>query len=180
MSIFGRTHTCGHCRRETDSRSKRCEHCHKLLVSTSESPSPHPVRTEAPTVVYPAPSAIASPSPSPVVSTATRRTVTRYRDAYTMASDLDAQGQLVKGLGVVVAGILVIVALIAGTNLEGTAGFGVFVAGSLLAALAWGVLHALGVHIAAQGQHLLAALDVAVHTSPFLSNEERLQAMASS
>lgn len=46
------------------------------------------------------------------------------------------------------------------------------------AAIVWASMFSHGVRIAADAQHLLASLDVAVHTSPFMSDHERAQAMS--
>lgn len=101
----------------------------------------------------------------------------RYRDAYAVAGEIVQQGQRMKVIAVIAAAILALLTMVAAMQAGGMA-TGVLVAGALLAAGAYGVIHSYGVRIAAQGQHLLASLDVAVHTSPFLDDRGKAQAMS--
>ena len=96
--------------------------------------------------------------------------VNRYRDAYRVAASLVWIGDAIKILGFVVAGLGVLVGV---TQLEGEMRLGSILL-SMLAGLmfwVWGGL------IAARGQVLQATLDNAVHSSPFLTNEQRALAM---
>jgi hypothetical protein len=109
------------------------------------------------------------------------RAIKRYRDAYAIALSIDAQGQALKTLAQVLAVIIALLALIAGAiaaKYELIAGLGAVIFGAIAAAVVYSIIHGYGIQVAAGGQQLLAALDVAVHTSPFLSSQQRAQAMA--
>jgi hypothetical protein len=77
-----------------------------------------------------------------------------------------------------VAAIICTITAVAFVSTDGNVALVALFAGLTTAALLWSVISSNGVRIAAQGQHLLAALDLAVHTSPFLSDQERAQAMS--
>lgn len=104
--------------------------------------------------------------------------VKRYSDAYAIASSIDAHGQAMKSLAVVLAVVVVAITLIGVTQANANLTMGGLMVGGFVAAVVWSMVHAHGVRIAAEGQRLLAALDVAVHTSPFLSNAQRAQVMS--
>ncbi|HEV7765035.1 MAG TPA: hypothetical protein VGQ76_08550 [Thermoanaerobaculia bacterium] len=101
----------------------------------------------------------------------------RYRDAYVVAGEMVEQGQRLKVMAVIVATLIAIGALVAAMN-AGRLAITVLVAGVFIAAGAYTVIHAHGVRIAAEGQLLLASLDVAVNTSPFLDESGRARAMS--
>jgi hypothetical protein len=50
--------------------------------------------------------------------------------------------------------------------------------GAVLGALVGGLFFLFGILISAQGQILLAQADSAIHTSPFLTEEEKAKAMS--
>lgn len=101
-----------------------------------------------------------------------RRTTNRYRDAYRVARSVVGIGSVIKGVGgfVGIAGIVVAWALAEQS-------------GALAASLAFlailfaVVIFVLGTLVAAQGQILKASLDGAVHSSPFLTDEQRAEVM---
>jgi uncharacterized membrane protein len=110
----------------------------------------------------------------------------RYRDAYTVANSVVEHGQAVKIIAVVVGIILALLvalsAVFAGAAAPNignrTVGFIAFlVFGFSLASFIAAVIYAQGVRIAAEGQHLLAAIDLAVNTSQFITNPERAHIM---
>jgi type III secretory pathway component EscT len=75
------------------------------------------------------------------------------------------------------------IGLAAQTNPSLGAGAGVFgflfvIIGIVVGVLSGTILFILGILISALGQNLLAMLDVAVHTSPFLTTEEKSQALS--
>jgi hypothetical protein len=76
----------------------------------------------------------------------------RYKDAYFFADSAINAGKLVKTLGVIAAVICIVVV-----------GLSIYVLGML---------------IAAQGQVLMAMLDTALNTSPYLDAESRAEAMS--
>ncbi|MEK6304553.1 MAG: hypothetical protein AABO41_28025 [Acidobacteriota bacterium] len=92
--------------------------------------------------------------------------MTRYRDAYLVARATATIGKVIKGIGILV------VALGLGSAGQYLGGIG------LLVALVGGLLYCAGVLVGAQGQVLLASLDTAVNSSPFLTNEDRARAMS--
>jgi len=97
----------------------------------------------------------------------------RYKDAYLTAGAISGIGGVIKALGIVFGLILILIGLIAGSEL----GI-VMVLGSLISGVLGGtILYVIGVLVSAQGQILKAALDTAVHTSPFLNDDQRLATM---
>lgn len=88
----------------------------------------------------------------------------RYRDAYLVARATGTIGKVIKGIGILVAALGVYVV---GQSASRASGMIV-----LLPAFVGALLYCVGVLIAAQGQILLATLDTAVNSSPFLTNEE--------
>jgi hypothetical protein len=158
---------CPHCGRRIDARATRCSHClEKMPVGTAGNAITNNADTAG----------IHSKGSSGALLS--NRALKRYRDAYSVASNIDAYGQAIKTLASIIAVITIVITLIASTQAEGKTAGGLFFAGAITAAVLWTTIHAHGVRIAAEGQHLLAALDVAVHTSPFLSDVERAQAMS--
>jgi hypothetical protein len=79
-------------------------------------------------------------------------------------------GNTIKIVGAVLAGIIVLGSLSAGSEV-------LTVAGIVLAAIVGGLFWVFGVIVAAQGQVLQATLDNAVASSHFLTDTERADAM---
>lgn len=94
-----------------------------------------------------------------------------YRDAYLVAKATATIGEVIKGIGILVAALGLIVAAQSGST--GTALVIV-----LVPAFAGALIYCVGVLVAAQGQILLATLDTAVNSSPFLNNEDKAKAMS--
>jgi len=92
----------------------------------------------------------------------------RYLDGYRVANSVDGFGQFIK-IGGFVLGLLVWAGV--AQAVSGGAGF---VVGLMVAA----VFFVIGVIVAAHGQLLKATLDTAVHSSPFLSNDNRAAIMS--
>ena len=93
----------------------------------------------------------------------------RYRDAYLVARTIITVGGVVKSVGVVLAIVVTLVALLK---------FKMELA-SVLAGLVIGVpLYVLGILVSAQGQILKATLDTAVNGSPHLSNDQKAETMS--
>lgn len=101
----------------------------------------------------------------------------RYRDAYVTAAAIVAKGQAMKTTAAIVAALVVSATLVLTMRAGGLAVI-VLGAGAIVAAGAYAIIHSAGVRIAAEGQALLATLDVAVNTSPFLDDNGRAQAMS--
>jgi len=108
----------------------------------------------------------------------------RYRDAYRVANTIVAIGNTIKILGIVVWILLILGLLYLGSR--GSSGF-LQQESSLAIALIAGVIGGapvallfwlLGILVNSQGQILLASLDEAVNTSPFLTNEQKAEAMS--
>ena len=104
----------------------------------------------------------------------------RYRDGYRVASLINGFGRLVKVVGAISAAALFLVVVLPALRVGQAIGSNEL--GPVLLALmpAAGVFLAafvVGTLLSAQGQVLMAQLDTAVSTSPFLSEVERLQAM---
>jgi hypothetical protein len=124
--------------------------------------------------------------------------IKRYLDLYRTARLLIGLGTSVKTVGIVLGAIVFFFWLIVGfltfLQTQPTSPFGpssgtqsaaqavsffvCLIIGIVFGALVGGLFFLLGVLISAQGQLLLAHADSAVHTSPFLSNEERAAVMS--
>jgi len=119
--------------------------------------------------------------------------VKRYLDLYRASRLLVALGTTVKTIGIVAAIIIFLFWFIVGIAAASETSSSPFAAqssagavsffvstiiGVIFGALVGGLFFLLGVLISAQGQLLMAHADSAVHTSPFLSDEERAAAMS--
>jgi len=98
----------------------------------------------------------------------------RYSDAYLVSKVTVSFGNLIKIVGVLVAGVIIVGALFMASQ-----GAGVFVVGGIVVAGLSGLLfYLLGVLVAANGQVLQATLDSAVNSSPFLTDADRAEIMS--
>lgn len=118
--------------------------------------------------------------------------VKRYKDAYRVANTINIFGGLSKITGIllalVISGISVFLGfLLAATGRGAPLGQADFtlILGTIVGfigvviGLVFGAMFfILGVLISALGQNLMATLDAAVHTSPFLSPDLKMQAMS--
>lgn len=103
----------------------------------------------------------------------------RYKDAYGVARFTVTAGGLVKTLGVITSGLVGIITLMMAKQLnDQSQQAALFLAGAVVAAFLGGLIFLLGILISAQGQALMASLDSAVNTSPFLGNTEKAQIMS--
>ncbi len=109
---------------------------------------------------------------------------TRYADAYKIARTTIKLGSMIKLIGMIVAGLIALAAIVSelGTpRSQSLSAFGTATQGSMESAIMIGIAVAvavvigllffiLGTYACAQGQILLASLDGAVNSSPFLDN----------
>jgi hypothetical protein len=109
--------------------------------------------------------------PSSVVSAV----VHRYADAYVVARTIDGVGSAIKVIGLVIGALLALGSLVAGSK----GGFAIMIAfvGIAVAGAIATVLYLLGTLASAQGQILMAALDSAVNSSHFLTDQDRARIM---
>lgn len=105
-----------------------------------------------------------------VVSEATAL-MKRYRDAYLVAKATATIGKVIKGIGILVAAFGLAAVLQSRSTGAGLVTL-------LVPALVGAIPYCVGVLVAAQGQILLATLDTAVNSSPFLTNEDKAKAMS--
>ena len=117
-----------------------------------------------------------APSPANRAIQAKETSLTkRYSDAYGVASAVIGLGTTIKVVGGAIASLIFLGAL--GLS-RGPFGSGAAVLGGLMiAAVVGGFFFVCGVIVSAQGQVLLASLDAAVASSPFLTNSERASVM---
>jgi hypothetical protein len=107
--------------------------------------------------------------------------VQRYRDAYGGGNTIVGIGATIKVIGIVLAGLILLMSLLGGDAISdqvGGVGFASILTGGIGATIVGLLFWLAGVLVSAQGQILLATLDTAVNQSPFLTNEERLIAIA--
>jgi hypothetical protein len=119
----------------------------------------------------------------------------RYKDAYIVAKAMVTLGMASKIIALVIAALIIVAGAIVGiafgyqvssalysARSDGTVGMLLglmcFGGGAISAVFIGGILYLLGILISAQGQILMASLDSAVNSSPFLTNEHRTTIMS--
>lgn len=107
--------------------------------------------------------------------------VRRYQDAYTVAKTANAFGSFTKTIGLVSAGIICFIGLImmlfTATSWGAGAGFVMFLFALTFGVIVGAIFYILGIVLSALGQNLMATLDTAVNGSPFMTEEQKAQAM---
>ena len=103
-------------------------------------------------------------------SSAAAAMVARYTDAYRVGKVIVTVGGVVKKVGVVagVAIMLAVFSMVAPVSANAGRLIGV-----VMGCLSGFLIYVFGMFVAAQGQLLQANLDIAVHSSPFLTNEQK-------
>lgn len=130
------------------------------------------------TLTVSAPPEIASRAPSGGESVIVSSMMRRYKDAYLIAKATTGFGALIKGVGIILALLIVLVAYgVANQAPRGSEAI-VIIVGIFWAVVAGFLFYLMGVLISAQGQILKASLDGAVNSSPFLGNEEKAKVMS--
>lgn len=106
----------------------------------------------------------------------------RYGDAYRVAKATVNFGNGIKIAGIVLAALILLGTLmgtlIAVSQSDSMIGGALLIPGILLAGFVGLLFYLLGVLVAAQGQTLLASLDSAVNSSPFLTNDQKAEIMS--
>jgi len=182
MSYESGTRACPRCGKDISAKASRCKHCLESVEPVAAIQRPSTPSTSADQSL---PSTVAAvPAAGTIAAAAvgaTPRAIKRYQDAYLVASSLDAEGQTIKTMAQVVTMLIsvlaVILAIVAG-QFDGRMSLCALAVGAITATIVWPIIHGHGVRVAAEAQHLLACLDVAVHTSPFLSDSQRGVAMS--
>ena len=108
--------------------------------------------------------------------------VKKIKDAYRVAGVIVGLGKVLKIIGIVVACLSLLGGIIGYSAMPSVEGAGavkliMIVYGVFGAVFSWLIFWLWGVVISAVGQLLRATLDGAVHTSPFLSDDQRAEAM---
>lgn len=120
-----------------------------------------------------------APAPdSGSTSPLSEKAMLRYQDAYRTANFINGVGRVIKIIGFVVGACIFLIGLLAGS--EGPFGRSDFavIAALICAAITCLVFFVAGVMVSAQGQHLKASLDCAVHSSPFMDDSAKARAMS--
>ena len=118
-----------------------------------------------------------NPTPGLAVPPGGHPLIDRYRDGYRVAGAAVSFGTVIKAFGWVVGMLTLIAGVLAGANAYGPGKLVFAFGGFFSAALVVLSFYVTGTVVAAIGQILRASLDHAVHTSPFLSNEQKAEAM---
>jgi hypothetical protein len=108
-------------------------------------------------------------------------TMRRYQDAYRVAGTIVAVGRIIKGIGLALATVILLVFVSIGGGLPSQGGATSLLplwAGVVVAGMTGLFFWLLGVLVSSQGQVILASLDGAVNSSPFLSDDQRADAMS--
>jgi hypothetical protein len=109
---------------------------------------------------------------------AARKVMRRYTDAYLVGEATVFIATIVKGLGILVAALILLAAVAASDQVDGSLKFAIVGLGFAVAAIFGGVLYILGILLSAQASILRASLDSAVNSSPFLTDEQRSEIMS--
>jgi len=104
--------------------------------------------------------------------------INRYKEAYRVGGFLDGLGKLVKIIGVILGVLLFLPGLALISNLRANEFF-VMVLYTVTCFFIGGLVFLIGIVISAFGQILKSNLDIAVHGSPFLTDEEKLGIISS-
>ena len=165
---------CGNCGEELNDAFDTCWNCQ--TPRGAEAPAgdipTQPVNPEVKTARGDLPTQTVNPQ----IETPRRRGTTglgvqlekRYRDAYRNARATIAFGAGVK----VLAGVIGLIAVMVSLTVYQTVGV-IAMFGALVGAFVACLIFVAGSVVSASGQHLLAAIDGVINTSPFLSNPER-------
>jgi hypothetical protein len=102
----------------------------------------------------------------------------RYADAYLVARAITKTGEAIKIIGVVLTVIIIIVGFVLDIS-RNTQGPWLMSGGGFVLGFIIGIpVCILGILISAQGQLLKATLDNAVHSSPFLDDNQKAKTMS--
>ena len=120
--------------------------------------------------------------PESRIASSNNQVVRRYQDSYIIAKTANTFGNLAKIVGFVVAGVIAFIGLLltfitVASFRDSGVGFVVFLIALTLGAVIGSIFYVLGILLSALGQNLMATLDAAVHGSPFMSDEQKAQAM---
>ena len=120
-----------------------------------------------------------APAPSSELGIAglPERATNRYIDSYRTARSIVRIGRIVKFLGVGAGVLVIVVGFIVASNEGGSASDAAIISSLITGGAIMLAGFIAGVMVSAQGQQLMAVLDSAVHTSPFLDNTAKARAM---
>jgi hypothetical protein len=109
-----------------------------------------------------------------IMSNTVTAIVNRYSDAYLVARTTNGFGATAKVIGLIIAGVIAVGAF----SQRETLGLAVVLIGFAAALLIATAFYLFGTLASAQGQILKAALDTAVNTSRWLSDDDRARIMS--
>ena len=101
----------------------------------------------------------------------------RYTHAYLVSRATVGFAELIKFIGTLLAILILIGTIIISGEARGEAAVLLFISGTVCATFTGLLLYFLGILISVQGQILMASLDYAVNSSPFLNNDQRAKIM---
>ena len=104
--------------------------------------------------------------------------LTRYRDAYLVARVTTGFGSIIKGIGIVIAVVIFGGAATVADQLYSSAKTQYMLTGFVTAVIVGAVFYLFGILVSAQGQILKASLDSAVHSSPFMNDNQKAEVMS--
>ena len=176
----GQTH-CHHCQKELPSEIRAL--LNKRDVTIEEVAAVRPLKAERES--NRGSQIPAYGSPSSAITSETPPVMKRYTDAYRVAQVIVTVGTIIKVVGAVLSVFtwLLVMSLGSFARMGGGSGSdGASIVAFFLAVILGGFVFVLfyifGVIVSANGQLLKANLDSAVHSSPFLSNEQMAQVMS--
>ena len=122
----------------------------------------------------------AAPDPNPVSQSnlLADKAVRRYTDGYRVANFIKGVGTFIKVCGFIVGGLIFLVGLNNADTFGRRTSDTAVLAALFTAGITCIAFFVAGVMVSAQGQQLMASLDSAVHSSPFLDNDAKAKAMS--
>jgi hypothetical protein len=118
----------------------------------------------------------------PTVILSDNQVVRRYQESYSVARTANAFGKLAKLVGFASAGVIGFIGLLLtfiaiSSYRDSGVGFVVFLIALVVGAIIGAIFYVFGIVLSTLAQNLMAALDGAVYASPFLTQEQKAQAM---
>ena len=128
------------------------------------------------------PSAVFGANSESTVIYSDNQIVRRYQDSYTVARTANAFGNLAKLIGFGSAAVIGFIGLLltfiaVGSYRDFGVAFVVFLIALVIGAVVGAIFYVFGIVLSALGQNLMAVLDAAVYASPFMTQEQKAQAM---
>lgn len=164
------TRPCPNCSQPVRFDATRCSHCWARFDAVDKAAA-----STIADVIVPSEMSEFKPQPKPQPLRSARH---RYRDAYRLARAITGIGSLIKGVAIGQTLVIAFATLLLAIQFNRATAVSVLGVGLVFACIVGIASYLFGLVVAAQGQILKASVDGAVHSSPFLSLEEKADEMS--